>query len=192
MTAEVSSARFHAAGPDAEWVNDDKLAKAVRKLAENFKVRWPHADFSAAADHAGKTRHSLAHMLFIIDITGETPNQVLNFVRLGEPDQPRTVKGRPAELSWRDNQSSQQTIHRATFTQAELGQALFEIKWMWESVRALSRLGNMLAESRDLTDDHKLELYPQGGWWIPWAPEEWFNGSHTPTVGDIRLPSAPE
>ncbi|MBV0917225.1 hypothetical protein KC238_08140 [Mycobacteroides chelonae] len=190
VTAEVNSARFHAAGPDSEWVNENKLAKAVRELAENSRVRWPHDDFSAAADHAGKARQSLAHMLFIIDITGETPNQVLSFMRLGEPDQPRTIKGRPTELSWRDDQWSQQTIHRATFTEAELRQALREIKWMWESVRALSRLGSMLAESPALPDDHKLELYPYGGWWIPWAPEEWFNGSHTPTVGDIRLPPA--
>lgn len=64
---------------------------------------------------------------------------------------------------------------------------LAEIKWMWEAIRGLSRLRSMLAEHSELADDHPISVYPAGGWWIPWAPEDWFNGSHTTTVGDIRL-----
>lgn len=60
---------------------------------------------------------------------------------------------------------------------------------MWESVRVLSRVRDMLAHSPDLSGDHPISLYPSGGWWIPWAPEEWFYGSHLLTVGDIRLPA---
>ncbi|MDO3012711.1 hypothetical protein P5V34_01790 [Mycobacteroides abscessus subsp. abscessus] len=190
VIAEVNFARFNANGPDSEWVQENKLMKAVRELAEDSRVRWPHDDFAAAADHAGNVRHQLAHMLFIKEIVGDSPDQILRFVRLGEPGQPRTVKGAPTELKWRDEQWSQQTIHQAELTEGGLRLALAEIKWMWESVRALSRLRDMLAEHPDLPDHHPITLYPWGGWWIPWASEDWFNGNHTPTVGDIRV-SAP-
>lgn len=190
VIAEVNFARFNAIGPDSEWVQENKLVKAVRELAEDSRVRWPHDDFAAAAGHAGNVRHQLAHMLFIKEIVGDSPDQILRFVRLGEPGQPRTVKGVPTELTWRDEQWSQQTIHQAELTEGELRLALAEIKWMWESVRALSRLRDMLAEGPDLSDDHPIALYPNGGWWIPWASEDWFNGNHTPTVGDIRLPAS--
>jgi hypothetical protein len=146
----------------------------------------------AAAGHAGNIRHQLAHMLFIREIVGHTPNQVLRFVRLGEPGQPRTVKGVPTELKWRDQEWSQQTIHQAELTEAELCGALAEIKWMWESVRALSRLRNMLADDLGLPEHHPITLYTYGGWWIPWAPEDWFNGSHAPTVGNIRVSTPAE
>lgn len=189
VIAEVNFARFNADGPDSEWVQENKLVKAVRELAEDSRVRWPHDDFAAAADHSGNVRHQLAHMLFIKEIVGDSPNQILRFVRLGEPGQPRTVKGVPTELTWRDEQWSQQTIHQAELTEGELRRALTEIKWMWESVRALSRLRDMLAEHPELPDDHPITLYPSGGWWIPWAPEHWFNGNHPPTVGDIRRPA---
>ena len=189
VIAEVNFARYHAAGSDAEWVQESKLVKAVRELAENFRVRWQHDDFAAAADHAGNVRHQLAHMMFIREIVGDSPNQILRFVRLGEPGRPGMGKGVPTELKWRDEQWSQQTIHQAELAEGELRQALAEIKWMWESVRALSRLSGMLADGPDLPDDHEISLYPYGGWWIPWAPEDWFNGNHTPTVGDIRLPA---
>lgn len=189
LVSTVNRARWHAAGPDAPWVQEVKLPKAVRELAEGARVRWPHDDFAAAADHAGDVRHTLAHMLFIRSISGESPNQVLCFVRLGLPGQPRMVNGSPAELEWRDDQSSSQTIHEARITEGELRQALIEIRWMWESVRALSRLHDQLAECADLADDYELKLYPNGGWWIPWAPADWFNGSHTPTIGDVRLPA---
>lgn len=192
LIATVNLARWHAAGPDAEWVHEAKLPKAVRELAEGARVRWPHDDFAAAADHAGEVRHTLAHMLFIRSISGETPDQVLCFVRLGLPGQPRTVNGSPAELEWRDDQWSSQTIHESRITEGELRQALVEIRWMWESVRALLRLRDQFAEYSDLADDHQLTLYPNGGWWIPWAPADWFNGNHTPTVGDVRLPAAAE
>ena len=192
VTAEVNFARFSAAGHEADWVQESKLVKAVRELAEDSRVRWPHDDFAVAADHAGNVRHQLAHMVFIKEIVGESPNQVLRFVRLGEPGQPRAVKGVPTELKWRDDQWSQQTIHQAELAESELRQALVEIKWMWESVRALSRLRDMLADRPDLPDDHEITLYPYGGWWIPWAPEDWFNGNHTPTVGDLRLPAPTE
>ena len=190
VIAEVNFARFNANGPDSEWVQENKLVKAVRELAEDSRVRWQHDDFAAAADHAGNVRHQLAHMLFIKEIVGHSPDQILRFVRLGEPGKPRSVKGVPTELTWSDEQWSHQTIHQAELTERELRRALTEIKWMWESVRALSRLSDMLAEHPDLPDDHPITLYPFGGWWIPWAPEDWFNGNHTPTVSDIRL-SAP-
>ena len=187
VIAEVNFARFNANGPDSEWVRENKLVKAVRELAEDSHVRWPHDDFSAAAGHAGSVRHQLAHMLFIKEIVGDSPDQVVRFVRLGEPGQPRTVKGVPTELQWRDEQWSQQTIHQAELAEVQLRLALAEIKWMWESVRALSPLREMLAEHLELPDDHPITLYPSGGWWIPWVPEAWFNGNHPPTVGDIRL-----
>jgi hypothetical protein len=104
VIAEVNFARFNAKGPDAEWVQENKLVKSVRELAEDSRVRWPHDDFSAAADHAGNVRHQLAHMLFIKEIVGDSPDQILRFVRLGEPGQRRTVKGVPTELTWRDEQ----------------------------------------------------------------------------------------
>ncbi|GFG53465.1 hypothetical protein CQY20_31730 [Mycolicibacterium agri] len=192
VIAETNLARFNAIGPDSEWVQENKLVKAVRELAEDSRVRWPHDNFATAADHAGNVRHQLAHMLFIKEIAGDSPTQVLRFVRLGEPGQPRTVKGVPTELTWRDEQWSQQTIHQAELTEGELRLALAEIEWMWESVRALSRLRDMLAGSTDLPDSHPVTLYPWGGWWIPWAPEDWLNGNHTPTVGDIRLPAPSE
>lgn len=187
VAAEVNFARFNAIGPDSDWEQESKLVKAVREFAEDSRVRWPHDDFAAAADHAGNVRHQLAHMLFITEIVGDSPDQILRFMRLGEPGRPRTVKGAPAELKWRDEQWSQQTTHQAELNESELQRALAEIRWMWESVRALSRLRDMLTEHHDLPDHHPITLYPWGGWWIPWAPEEWFNGSHAPTVGDIRL-----
>lgn len=187
VIAEVNFARFSATGPDADWVQENKLVKSVRALAENSRVRWPHDDFAAAAEHAGNVRHQLAHLLFIREIIGDSPDQIVRFVRLGEPGRPRTVKGVPTELTWRDEQWSQQTIHQAELTERELRLALAEIKWMWEAIRALSRLRSMLAEHPELADDHTIPLYPAGGWWIPWAPEYWFNGNHTATVSDIRL-----
>lgn len=188
LVATVNRVRWEAAGPDAPWVQEEKLPKAVRRLAEDARIRWPHDHFAAAAKHAGDVRHTLAHMLFIRSISGESPNQVLRFVRLGLPGQPRIIDGSPAELKWRD-QWPWQTLHEARITEGELRRALMEIRWMWESVRALSRLRDQLAESADLTDDYELDLYPNGGWWIPWAPADWFDGNHTPTVGDIRVPA---
>lgn len=50
----------------------------------------------------------------------------------------------------------------------------------------------MLTDGPDLLNDHETTLYPYGGWWIPWAPEDGLDGNHTPTVGDIRLPAPPD
>ena len=84
VIAEVNFARFNANGPDSGWVQENKLVKAVREFAEDSRVRWPHDDFAGAANHAGNVRHQLAHMLFIKEIVGGSPDQNLRFVRLGE------------------------------------------------------------------------------------------------------------
>lgn len=75
VIAESNFARYNAAGSDAEWAQESKLVMAVRELAENFRVRWPHDDFAAAADHAGNVRHQLAHMMFIKEIAGDSPTR---------------------------------------------------------------------------------------------------------------------
>ena len=191
FTSAVNFARYSAAGQERQSVPEAKIAKALRELAEDSGVRWPHQEFSSAVDHAGTIRHSLAHMLYITEIDDEAPDRVLRFVRLGEPGKPRTTKGVPSELRWRDEIWSSQSIHQAEFSEQELRRALAELKWMWESVRALSRLGGMLADHPELPDDHEITLYPSGPWWIPWAPEDWFNGNHAPTIGDVRLPKPP-
>lgn len=49
VIAEVNFARFSAAGRDSEWGAESKLVKAVRELAEDSRVRWPHDNFTAAA-----------------------------------------------------------------------------------------------------------------------------------------------
>jgi hypothetical protein len=50
LLAEVNSSRHHAAGQGTVWAEEKKLAKAVRELAENSRVRWPHDKFATAAD----------------------------------------------------------------------------------------------------------------------------------------------
>lgn len=69
--------------------------KAVRELAEDSRGRWPHDDFAAAAEHAGNVRHQLAHMLFIREIVADSPDQILRFVRLGNPGNDEPSRASP-------------------------------------------------------------------------------------------------
>jgi hypothetical protein len=185
MLAEVNASRFSAAGPGADWVDESKLTKSVRVLAEESRVRWPQDQFANTADHAGAIRHSMAHMLYINDITGDWPKRTLVFTRLGLPGQPRKIKGRPAELSWRDSEWSQQTVRQDAIAEGDLRTAVAEIKWMYDCVRAIARLRSMLAAQPELDVDHEVVLYPNGGWWIPWIDTDPLSET-TMRIGDIR------
>jgi hypothetical protein len=93
MLAEVNASRFSAAGPGADWVDESKLTKSVRKLAKESRVKWPQDKFVNAADHAGTVRHSMAHMLYINEIVGNGPTAHRPSPGLGCPDNPEKSRG---------------------------------------------------------------------------------------------------
>jgi hypothetical protein len=87
----------------------------IRQVAEKYNVRWPHDGWCAGFDKAGKVRHKLAHLLYVMKVDDEShsPNRKLAFA-LGKPGEKRKVDKRPGELNFRDNVWSQQ--RRLTLT----------------------------------------------------------------------------
>jgi hypothetical protein len=183
----VNFTRFHAAGHGADPLDEEKLPKAMREVANAARVRWPHAGWAAACTKAKMARHTVAHMLYILSITGEFPNRTMTIVRLGAPGgSHKGADGNPAELSWRDETWSMQTRHTAQIQEQALIEALEGMKWMKDCCRGLLRIRDILAEENADLPDHKVidAFMWQVNWWLP----EWGNPKTTPlTVGHIRL-----
>jgi hypothetical protein len=187
LVAEVNFTRFHAAGYAAGPLDQERIAKAMRSLADDSGVRWPHDEWSTWAARAKFARDMLAHMLYIESVTGERPNRALNITLLGLPGQPRkAADGNPAELTWRDPIWSTQTRYSAPISEQSLIAALGGLKWMIACCKGLGRIRQLLAHpDADLPDDKVIEAFMwQVNWWLP----EWGDPETTPlTVGHIRL-----
>lgn len=187
LLGRVNFARFHAAGYSAGTLEKEELAKGMREVADASRVRWPHQQWSAVAAKAKLARHELAHMLYILSVTGDAPNRTINIVRLGAQGAPRkTPDGNPGELSWREQDWSMQARHNAPISEQALIEALNGMKWMIDCCRGLLRIHNILAaENADLSDDNVIDPFMwQVNWWLP----EWGEPGTTPlTVAHIRL-----
>jgi hypothetical protein len=180
LVGDVNFTRFHAAGHGASPPDEEKLPKAMREVADAARVRWPHAGWAATHTEAKTARNTVAHMLYILSVTGEFPHRTMNIVRLGAPGN----KG--AALSWRDQTWSMQTRHTAAIQEQALIGALAGMKWMKDCCRGLLRIRDLLAdESADLPDHKVIDAFMwQVNWWLP----EWGDPTTTPlTVGHIRL-----
>jgi hypothetical protein len=137
LLAEVNFVRFHAAGRDAGPLDQEKLAKAIRSVADDSRVRWPHDDWSQWAAKCKFARD----MLYIESITGERPNRTMTITLLGGPGVPRKAPdGNPAELAWRDDVWSMQTRSNAPITEQSLIEALHALKWMIDCCKGLRRI----------------------------------------------------
>ena len=125
LLGEVNFTRFHAAGYSAGRLDQERLPRAMRDVADAARVRWPHGQWATTAVIAKSARDKLAHMLYISSISGEMPHRTMNIVRLGRPGGPRrSADGNPAELSWRDETWSMQTRHAEAIQEQALIQAL--------------------------------------------------------------------
>jgi hypothetical protein len=185
VISEVNFHRFAAASADGDWVDETRLAKAIRELAEESNVRWPHDQWSKVAHHAGNVRKRLAHMLYIDSTTGEYPNRTLTFIRQGKPaDSYRSPKGAPpAGLSWRDRNWCQQTRHKDSITEQELRGTLDDLRWMILCCRLMMRYRDIFHAVPDIPDDHVFTA-TRPPWWLP----EWGDPATTDvTVGHIRI-----
>lgn len=173
LTAQVNWSHFNCAGqggPPAET----PLAVTIRRVAESYKVRWPHDKWSAACHKAGLVRHKLAHLLYVYRADNESPSpdRKLAFMRLGFPGQPRKVEKRPGELHWGDSvvPQSQQTRHVDLVTERELIEALASIKWLVDCCECLNWLGSIhRLDPRGWPDNYELEKRErdQLAWWFP-------------------------
>ncbi|QIS02706.1 hypothetical protein F5X71_10570 [Nocardia brasiliensis] len=197
LVSQVNFTYFHSAGPGAPPLDKETLPVKIRKAAENFGVRWPHEDWSTAADRPKKVRHKLAHLLYIDSVTGTAPHRTMNIVRMGEPGEPRTTAdGHPRGLSWRyvpdpatdpDGAPwSQMTMHLDTITEDELSHALEAMRWMRDCCFILERLGSIAAEIKPrrslILPQHEQDLLE---WWFP----DWGERATTTLKwGDILLP----
>ena len=184
VVAEVNFTYFHSVGRGGPPPDTNKLPATIHGVAQNYRIRWPHDDWSLSADQVGKVRHKLAHLLYIDSITGERPHRIMNFVRLGAPGAPRkTPEGHPGELSWRDDTWSQQTMHLDTLTEDELRDSLYRLQWMRDCCHILGRLGyilNEFAPRMEYLPDHEKAVLP---WWFP----EWGDKATTRLrVADLR------
>jgi hypothetical protein len=187
LLGEVSFTRFNSAGHAAGPLDRDDPPKAMRLLADDSRVRWPHDAWAKAYTRAKFARDMLAHMLFIESVTGEQPNRIMTVTMLGEPGAPRRTKGgNPGELSWRDDTWSMQKRWRAPFKEEALIEALADLKWLIDCCRGLGRIRDLLSnEDAYLPDDKPIDAYMwQVNWWLP----EWGDQQTTQlTVGHIRL-----
>ncbi|MGY4647664.1 hypothetical protein [Mycobacterium sp. URHB0021] len=187
LVGYVAFMRFHAAGHEAAPLDKEKLPKAMREIADEARVRWPHEGWGAAFTNAATVRHTVTHMLYVLSVTGECPNRTMNIVRLGAPDGRRTgADGNPAELHWRDETWSMQTRHTAPLQEQALIGALESMKWMKDCCRGLLRIRDILADEKaNLSDEKVIDAFAwQVNWWMP----EWGDPETTLlTVGHIRL-----
>jgi hypothetical protein len=187
LVGYVNFTRFHAAGHGADPLDEEKLPKAMREVADAARVRWPHEGWAATYADSRVARHTVAHMLYILSITGEFPNRTMNIVRLGAPGKSRKgADGNPGELSWRDETWSMQTRHTAPIQEQDLIGALVGMKWMKDCCRGLLRIRDILADEKaDLPDEKVINPFIwQVNWWLP----GWGNPQTMPlTVGHIRL-----
>jgi hypothetical protein len=187
LLGEVNFTRFHAAGYGAGPLERENPAKGMRQVADAARVRWPHEQWAAMAAKARFARNELAHMLYIVSVTGNMPDRTINIVRLGAPGSSRKPPdGTPGELSWRDETWSAQTRHMAPVSEHALIQALRSMKWMIDCCRGLLRIRDIIAdENADLPDDKVIDPFMwQVNWWLP----EWGDPETTPlTVGHVRL-----
>ncbi|WP_328711626.1 hypothetical protein [Nocardia salmonicida] len=176
VVSEVNFVAFHAAGSEGPFEPERKLPSTIRGIADRYRIRWPHDEWSSAADEVGKIRHKIAHFLYVDSIVGERPHRTLKFVRLGEPGAKRIIDGQPAELDWRDETWSTQTRHVDTLTEDALRNAIYGMRWMWDCCRALNRLNYImntleppLNESATI-QEHELDILP---WWFDdWGKRE--------------------
>ncbi|TLF74040.1 hypothetical protein [Nocardia cyriacigeorgica] len=197
VISEVNAIYFHAAGPGAPPLVKTELPAKIRKAAEILGVRWPHDEWSAAAERTSKARHKLAHLLYIDSISGSRPHRTMTIGRMGAPGEPhKTSDGHPRGLSWRhipdpDKEPdgvpwSQTTMHLDTVTEDEMADALGAMRWMRDCSRFLDYLGSVAREVKPRrglvlpkTDE---ELLP---WWFP----DWGDPASTRlTWGDVLVP----
>lgn len=187
LLGEVNFTRFHCAGHQAGPLDQERLPKAMREVADALRVRWPHDQWANMATKAKFGRDMLAHMLYVKSVTGERPERVMNVVLLGRPGEPRkAADGNPSELSWRDETWSMQTRHVAPIREQALIETLEGIKWMIDCCRGVLRIGDLLADkTAHLPDDKVIDSYMwQVNWWLPeWGDPE----TAQLTVGHIRL-----
>src|SRR6476620_2841055 len=66
LVGYVNFTRFHAAGHGAAPLDQEKLPKAIREVADAARVRWPHAAWADAWTKAKLARHTVAHMLYTL------------------------------------------------------------------------------------------------------------------------------
>jgi hypothetical protein len=155
---------------------------------------------SRVADEVNKVRQRFAHLLYINEITGEYPTRTLIFARLGTPSEPYVRRRESLGLKWRDREWTQQSRFIDSISEKEPRDTLDKEQWLILCCRAVHRLGGILANSRDLADDHKISEdgcwsspYTSGGWWIPWNLPEWVRDERrTLYVRDVRLPPPDE
>ena len=171
LMAAVNLSQFLEAGPDAEWrpSRDTELPAAMNKLAEKYRIRWPHDRFAAGVNRANKTRQRLAHFFYISAVVDdEPPNRTVYFTRLGRQGESFKAKGGAVGLDWRDDEWAQQYRHEDSITEQELRATLEEMKTLIDWCQALRRLGGILENWPDLPDDHQINT---AEWWIPWRTE---------------------
>lgn len=189
LKSDVSWAYFHAAGPGGPPARKpDKLAPTIARAAQWYNVRWPHDQWAGACDRAGKVRHRLAHLLYVLEVDNEapSPSRKLSFMRLGAPGAPRKVDKRPGELGFRDDVWSVQESQPDVLTEQELLDALGSIKWLVDCVFFLQRLGDQLNGENPWSDGHVLEQWDRNllVWWFPeWGDIE----TATVTARQLRL-----
>ncbi|WP_280453286.1 hypothetical protein [Nocardia cyriacigeorgica] len=153
VMSEVNTIYFRAAGPGAPALVKTELPAKIRKASEILGVRWPHDEWSAAADRTSKTRHKLAHLLSIDSIDGHRPHR-MTIGRMGAPGEPHKAADRqPRGLTWRyipdpDKDPngvpwSQMTMQLDTVTEDEMADALGAMRWMRDCCRSLDYLGSL-------------------------------------------------
>ncbi|WP_280392803.1 hypothetical protein [Nocardia wallacei] len=195
LVSEVNFVYFDAAGPTGDPLDKVELPAKIRKAAEFQGIRWPHDEWSAAANRTKNVRHKLAHLLYIDSISGAEPDRTMNIVRMGGPGESRvTTTGHPRGLSWRyvpdptkdpDGVAwSQMTWHVDTITEAELSSVLEAMRWMRDCCWTMQRLG---AIARDITPRNGLRLPHHEQDALPWWFSDWGNRTTAElTWGDIR------
>ena len=149
--------RFLEAGPGAARPGEKNLPAAMNKLANEYRIRWPHDRFAAKVDHANKIRQRFAHFFFVSGVVGdEAPNRTLYFTRLGKAGDSYKAKHGALGLEWRDEEWAQQHRHEDSITEQELRETLAEMQWLIDCCRALRRLAGILENSPHLSEDHDV------------------------------------
>lgn len=176
LTAQVNWTYFSSARQGESPTSKDSLAAAIRTVADRYNVRWPHDQWSTAADDANSTRQRLAHMLYVYQVDNETPSpgRTLAFMRLGPPVLPRSVDRRLAGLAWSDSAwpTTQQTRHIDIVTEQELMDTLATIKWLVDCCSYLDYLGSVHRLPYGRPDNYELpdsELSQLKWWFDDWG-----------------------
>lgn len=181
LISEVNYIYFDAAGPTGDPLNKVELPAKIRKAAELLRIRWPHDEWSAAANQTKNVRHKLAHLLYIESISGTKPDRTMSIMRMGQPEEAQvTSTGHPRGLDWRHVPDpltdpdgiawSQMTWHSDEITEAELSSTLEAMRWMRDCCRVMQRLGSI---AREIKPRHGLKLPGSHQDEIPWWFSDW-------------------